>query len=77
MSKGGSVLPSAEPLDPEERRCHKPTAEQVFRLLALLARNTLILAGNPVRTFDPELTDLQRQVLRRMGVPASTYVNRS
>ena len=65
------------PLYPEERRCHKPTAEQVFRLFALPARNALILGGKEVRTFDPELTDLQRQVLRLIGVPASAYLSRS
>jgi len=65
------------PLYPEERSCHRPTAEQVFRLFALQARSTLLLAGKQVRVFDTELTDLQRQVLRLMGLPTSTYVSRS
>jgi len=65
------------PLYPEERECHKPTAEQVFRLFALPARNALILAGKTVRIFNPELTDLQRQVLRLIGVPTSAYLSRS
>ncbi len=62
---------------PEERTCHRPTAEQVFRLFSLTARNVLILAGKDVRILDPELTDLQRQVLRLMGVPPSAYTARS
>ncbi len=62
---------------PEERKCHRPTAEQVFRLFSLTARNVLILAGKDVRILDPELTDLQRQILRLMGVPPSAYTVRS
>lgn len=65
------------PLYPEERRCLRPTAEQVFRLFALAARNVLILAGQDVRVLGPELTDLQRQVLHLMGVPLSAYHARS
>lgn len=61
------------PLYPEERRCHRPTAEQVFRLFALTARNVLILAGQETRIVGPELTDLQRQVLHLMGVHLSVY----
>jgi transposase len=65
------------PIYPEERRCHKPTAEQVFRLFALTARHELVLAGKTVRIFEPELSDLQRQVLRLIGLPLSRYVSRS
>jgi transposase len=61
------------PLYPEERRCHRPTAEQVFRLFALTARHVLLLAGQEARVLGPELTDLQRRVLHLMGVPLSTY----
>ena len=61
------------PIYPEERKCHRPTAEQVFRLFSLPARNVLVLGGKDVRIFDPELTDLQRQVLRLMSVPPSAY----
>ena len=65
------------PMYPEERQCHKPTAEQVFRLFSLQARTVLVVAGKDVRSIDPELTDLQRQVLQLMGVPASAYRVRS
>ena len=65
------------PMYPEERQCHKPTAEQVFRLFSLQARTVLVVAGKDVRSIDPELTDLQRQVLQLMGVPASAYRARS
>ena len=62
---------------PEERRCSRPTAEQVFRLFALPARNVLVLDGSDVRVLPPELTELQRQVLRLMGVPSTAYAVRS
>ena len=65
------------PIYPEERMCHKPTAEQVFRLFSLPARNVLVLGGKDVRIFNPELTDLQRQVLRLMAVPSAAYTTRS
>jgi transposase len=67
---------SALPLYPEERACHAPTAEQIFRLFSLPARSTLLDDGREVRVFDPELTDLQRQVLRLIGAPAAAYVSR-
>ena len=65
------------PLYPEERACHAPTAEQIFRLFSLPARSTLLDAGHEVRVFDPVLTDLQRQVLRLIGAPAAAYLSRS
>ena len=30
-----------------------------------------------IRVFPPELTELQRQVLRLLGVPASAYVDKT
>lgn len=64
------------PLYPEERACHAPTAEQIFRLFSLLARSTLLDDGREVRVFDPQLTELQRKVLRLIGAPGSTYLSR-
>lgn len=65
------------PLYPKELACHAPTAEQVFRLFSLPARSTLLDDGREVRVFDPELTDLQRQVLRLIGAPTAAYLSRS
>ena len=65
------------PIYPEERKCHRPTAEQVFRLFSLPARNVLVLGGKDARILDPELTGLQRQVLSLIGVPPSAYTARS
>lgn len=65
------------PIYPEERQSHRPTAEQVFRLFSHQARTVLVRAGKDVRTIDPELTDLQRQILQLVGAPASAYRARS
>src|SRR3990172_2963444 len=62
---------------PEERPSRKPTTQQVFRLFSLPTRTVLVLAGKTVRVLPPELTGLQREVLRLMNVPATTYTARS
>jgi len=61
------------PLYPEERTTQRPTAEQILRLFSLTQRHILQHDGESIHTFDPELTDLQRQVLTLLKVPASTY----
>ena len=57
------------PLYPEQRTTERPTAEQIFRLFSLAQRNILTHNGEHLRTFEPELSDLQRQVLGLLGVP--------
>ncbi len=52
------------PLYPEQRRCKRPTTEQVLRLFSLVERHVLLDDGNPVQGFEAELTDLQRQGAR-------------
>ena len=61
------------PLYPEERTTTRPTAEQVFRLFSLTQRHILYGGGRPIRVFQPKLTDLQRQVLDLLEVPADVY----
>lgn len=63
----------ALPLYPEERLTHRPTAEQVLRLFSLTPRHVLEHDGQIIRTFEPELTELQRQVLTLLGVPETVY----
>ena len=60
-------------LYPEERETPRPTAEQVFRLFSLTQRHVLEHDGQHVRSFEPELTDLQHQVLHLLGVPRNLY----
>ena len=61
------------PIYPEQRLCMRPTTEQILRLFSLAERHTLLRAGRPVQIFDPELTDLQRQVLGLLGVPRKVF----
>jgi transposase len=61
------------PLYPEERKTQRPTAEQILRLFSLIQRHSLKQEEKIVHTFDPELTDLQRQVLGLLDVPARVY----
>ncbi len=61
------------PLYPEERTCRSPTAEQIFRLFSLTQRSILLRDGAESHVFEPELTDLQTQVLTLLGVPLPAY----
>ena len=63
----------ALPLYAEERKTQRPTAEQVFRLFSLTQRHILEHEGDVIRIFEPQLTDLQRQVLDLLGVPEGAY----
>lgn len=64
------------PLYPEERATKRPTTEQVLRLFSLTQRHVLWYRDVEVKTFEPELTPLQRQILELLGVPASAYGRR-
>jgi len=61
------------PLYPEERANRRPTAEQILRLFSLVQRNVLRETDREVQVFEPEFTELQREVLRLLGVPESSY----
>jgi transposase len=63
----------ALPLYPEQRRCKRPTTEQVQRLFSLVERHVLLQDGRPVQVFEAELTDLQRQILALLGVPERAF----
>jgi transposase len=63
------------PIYAEERPSRRPTTEQVFRLFALTSRHLLLSrAGNSViQVFEPEFTDLQKQVLGLIGLQPTSY----
>lgn len=63
------------PLYPEERRCRRPTTEQVFKLFSLAERHLLYREQQCVQVFDVRLTDLQRQLLRLLGVPERAFAS--
>jgi transposase len=61
------------PIYPEQRPCRRPTTEQILRLFSLAERHTLVSDGRAVQVFNPQLTDLQRQLLSLLGVPHQAY----
>lgn len=65
------------PLYPEARACRRPTTEHILRLFSLAERVSVLADGEVIRIFPPELTELQRQVLGLLGVPASAYLDKS
>jgi transposase len=61
------------PLYPEERRSRRPTATQILRLFSAVQRHVLLSGETIIRIFEPELTDLQKQILRLLGVSERVY----
>ena len=62
------------PLYPEERQSHRPTAEQVFRLFSHVEGHVFGCGDRAADVLQPTLTDLQRQVLKLLGVPTNRYL---
>ena len=61
-------------LYPEDRGCAAPTAARVLEIFTGVARHHLRDPhGHLVQTFQPELTDLQRQVLDLLDIPHTAY----
>jgi transposase len=61
------------PLYPEERRCRRPTTDQVLRLFSMVEGYLLLHGNRVVQVFQPELTELQRELLRLLGIPLDVY----
>jgi len=61
------------PLYPEDRLCRRPTARRIFQLFSLAQRNLLRKGEEIVQVFQPQLTDLQRQVLKLLVLPERIY----
>lgn len=62
------------PLYPEERICKRPTTEQVLRLFSLPERHVLLdKDGATLQVFEPQLTELQGQVIKLLGVSPQAY----
>jgi transposase len=61
------------PLYPEQRQCARPTTEQILRLFSLAQRHRLTEGAHTVQVFDVPLTELQRQLLRLLGVPEDAF----
>lgn len=72
MADGGT---EAIPIYPEERDCGSPSAPRIFEIFSGVSRHHLQQSGRTIQVFDPELTDLQGQVLDLLGVPRSAYAD--
>jgi hypothetical protein len=58
----------------EDRGCAAPTTARILEIFTEVARHQLTAPnGTVLRTFQPELTDLQRQVLDLLDIPTSVY----
>ena len=61
-------------LYPELRNCPAPSAPRILQIFNDLTRHQLINNdGQIVQTFEPQLTDLQQQVLDLLHIPNSIY----
>ncbi len=61
-------------LYPEDRGCTAPTTARILEIFASVARHQLTAPdGTVLRTFQPELTGLQHQVLGLLDIPTSVY----
>ena len=58
---------------PEDRGCKAPTAARVLEAFTGVTRHHLLADGRHVKTFHPELSDLQRQILDLLNIPSSAY----
>ncbi len=61
------------PLYPEERDCRAPTTDRLLDLFHDLQRHRLFRRQQLVQTFEPQLSDAQKNVLALLGVPSSAY----
>ena len=61
-------------LYPEDHGCAAPTTARVLQIFTGLARHHLTDAdGQHIKTFHPQLTELQKLVLDLLDVPATAY----
>ena len=62
------------PLYPELRNCPAPSAPRILEIFDDVQRHQLLNDdGQILQTFQPELTDLQQQVLDLLHIPAGVY----
>lgn len=61
------------PLYPEDRACKQPTTRKLLDLFEGMQRHELTATGQDVEVLVTELSPLQRQILKLLGIPAGTY----
>ncbi|MEO9220412.1 MAG: hypothetical protein ABI251_01290 [Mycobacteriaceae bacterium] len=60
-------------LYPEFRNCTSPSTERILEIFATVSRHQLHHDGVLVKTFHPELTDQQQQVLELLNIATTAY----
>jgi transposase len=63
------------PLYPESRDCRAPTAERAFEIFEHVQMHFLMAGGKKIKTFHPNLTKLQLQLLELLNISAAKYTN--
>ena len=61
------------PMYPEGRPCRHPTTRRMIDLFDDIQRHTLHTEGRAPTVFVTELSDLQRRILKLLGIPATEY----
>jgi transposase len=61
------------PLYPEERECKAPSTERILDVFAPLQRHRLFKADRQIQLFEPDLSDLHRQILDLMRLPYAVF----
>src|SRR5262249_37610717 len=57
------------PLYPEGRACHYPTTPRLIEVFENVQRHHAVVGSNPAVVLTTELSRLQRQILKLLGVP--------
>ena len=61
------------PLYPEERDCKAPTTNRLLEVFDSIQRHELRQGGVLRQRFEPELSPVQHELLRLLGVPRTAY----
>lgn len=61
------------PLYPEERDCRAPSTERILELFHPLQRHRLYEKERLIQVFEPELSELQQQILQLLNIPPSVF----
>ena len=64
------------PLYPEDRLCKAPCSERIIEVFQPLQRHRLIENAKLAEIFEPEMNDLQRQILNLMSVDPGLFASR-
>ena len=63
------------PVYPEARECRAPTAERVFHIFEHVQVHGLLANVRGIRTFQPQLTQLQLELLELLGISPLSYTD--